>query len=908
MRAFARTARSQRPRGQAEPAGRSRAGATSGSRASAALPAPEDRSELLAQPSIQALADGSPQVHYAASVQAIADRSAGPALQRQSLPEEEPETAPEEKGVLQGRFGQGGLGQGGLPPALRAGLEHLSGIALSDVRVHYNSARPARVEAQAYTQGCDIHLGPGQERHLSHEGWHAVQQKQGRVRRTGRIAGMALNDDPRLEREADRMGRRAERRGAERMVVERTGAASDAGRARSGAAGGRAGSVMQAFWVRSRDRDEVNWKEDKFWFTDWYERSQTERREQVSAGKKTSRMKWRTYYEDESRFTPSSLGWLPVYLVKPQIASRLDELDDWLDRLGAQKGAAVFGSYDMRQGSDRRLIRKHMANLEKMDESVVERLMRRRKKDLDSFLDDLDADELMVYFQGSLSQQQALVDSDEEFRGLVGLMGSERRFAHGQVLGMSPTASQGAHYLSEHGAHSSVFQTIERAVSYNLRGGGATTKGNWVSNEVQDAAMEWAKRRAALSVKQARDANSQALSGPARAVIAAGDAPIFGQAGTQTARIDQNVGQILAQGDYEHGDVAGWSGNAEADIDGDFMPESGVLENAAFGGKIKGKLTGAALAKNVTAANQALRILDVTGNGNVQVDADATAQANNQLAGTIIGRMSVPNAQVSLTLGAGPTTRYLDGTGDYRGMVSAAINGAQSSWVSSTWNRTVDGQVWQQTLNDGCNNSVSVRRAALQGPLAGMIYGQGSVLQGSSQVYTPGTRREINTAGASKAQNLQADVIVKKTGWTFNPQSLSDIVTHARTTARTSTYKRSGLAASVTGQLLRPSIMITGRLVDLQTGGKFGAVNDLSGLNLQVDNVTRGEPWFRSDIARVANPVAGTYYKIQIGGEWYGFRLAAFSTAPGQRSFRVLLYLKDRDIAEYEPFTAYPVP
>ena len=87
----------------------------------------------------------------------------------------------------------------GMPDRLKAGVEQLSGMDLSDVRVHYNSAKPARLQALAYTQGRNIHVGPGQERHLPHEAWHAVQQEQGRVQPTMQMKGMAINDDPRLE-------------------------------------------------------------------------------------------------------------------------------------------------------------------------------------------------------------------------------------------------------------------------------------------------------------------------------------------------------------------------------------------------------------------------------------------------------------------------------------------------------------------------------------------------------------------------------------------------------------------------------------------------------------------------------------------------------------------------------------
>ena len=97
----------------------------------------------------------------------------------------------------------------GLPDTLRAGIESISGLSMDDVKVHYNSSRPAVVQAFAYTQGRDIHIGPGQERHLPHEAWHVVQQKQGRVKPTSQAKGVAMNDDQMLEQEASAMGLKA---------------------------------------------------------------------------------------------------------------------------------------------------------------------------------------------------------------------------------------------------------------------------------------------------------------------------------------------------------------------------------------------------------------------------------------------------------------------------------------------------------------------------------------------------------------------------------------------------------------------------------------------------------------------------------------------------------------------------
>ncbi|MBP1638833.1 MAG: hypothetical protein H6Q17_416 [Bacteroidetes bacterium] len=119
----------------------------------------------------------------------------------------------EDDELLQGKFEttqrQEAPNNTGLPDNLKAGVEQLSGLDMSDVKVHYNSSKPASVQAYAYTQGADIHVAPGQEKHLGHEAWHVAQQKQGRVQPTTTVGGMAVNDNPGLESEADVMGGKA---------------------------------------------------------------------------------------------------------------------------------------------------------------------------------------------------------------------------------------------------------------------------------------------------------------------------------------------------------------------------------------------------------------------------------------------------------------------------------------------------------------------------------------------------------------------------------------------------------------------------------------------------------------------------------------------------------------------------
>lgn len=97
----------------------------------------------------------------------------------------------------------------GLPDNLKAGVESLSGLSLDEVKVHYNSSKPAELRALAYTQGRNIHVAEGQESHLPHETWHVVQQIQGRVKPTKQFNGMAVNDNSELELEASEMGKKA---------------------------------------------------------------------------------------------------------------------------------------------------------------------------------------------------------------------------------------------------------------------------------------------------------------------------------------------------------------------------------------------------------------------------------------------------------------------------------------------------------------------------------------------------------------------------------------------------------------------------------------------------------------------------------------------------------------------------
>lgn len=128
--------------------------------------------------------------------------------------------APEdEEDLLQGKFvAQRKAGnQTGIPDEVKQRMEHSFDTDFSSVRVHPDSSKAPDVGALAFTQGTDIHFAPGQfkpdtssgQQLLGHELTHVIQQAEGRVRPTGEIAGMSVNDDASLEHEADVLGAKA---------------------------------------------------------------------------------------------------------------------------------------------------------------------------------------------------------------------------------------------------------------------------------------------------------------------------------------------------------------------------------------------------------------------------------------------------------------------------------------------------------------------------------------------------------------------------------------------------------------------------------------------------------------------------------------------------------------------------
>tara|TARA_B110000967_G_scaffold81960_1_gene84696 strand:+ start:985 stop:3492 length:2508 start_codon:yes stop_codon:yes gene_type:complete len=164
----------------------------------------DNRPEATTQLKLNEMADNSPQVSQLRAIQGVADNNPQGSQVAQLKSMADNHSAQNQQPI------QKRENNTGLPDNLKTGMENLSGMSLDDVKVHRNSDKPAQLQAHAYAQGTDIHLGSGQEKHLPHELGHVVQQKEGRVKPTLQMKGKEnINDDVGLEKEADVMGAKA---------------------------------------------------------------------------------------------------------------------------------------------------------------------------------------------------------------------------------------------------------------------------------------------------------------------------------------------------------------------------------------------------------------------------------------------------------------------------------------------------------------------------------------------------------------------------------------------------------------------------------------------------------------------------------------------------------------------------
>lgn len=104
-----------------------------------------------------------------------------------------------------------------LPENLKSKFEKSMGADFSNVKIYPQSEKPVAAGALAFAQGNEIHFAAGKfdpnskegQKLIAHELTHTIQQGATEVKETGKVGGIAVNEDKSLEAEADKMAEKA---------------------------------------------------------------------------------------------------------------------------------------------------------------------------------------------------------------------------------------------------------------------------------------------------------------------------------------------------------------------------------------------------------------------------------------------------------------------------------------------------------------------------------------------------------------------------------------------------------------------------------------------------------------------------------------------------------------------------
>ena len=192
----------------------------------------KERTGTIVQPKLRI---GQPGDKYEREADAVADRvmkmNQSETMQMQPIEEEEVmqpklrmQAIEEEEEMLQPRIQMKSRenfanmqSDTSLPEETQIKMESAFGEDFSNVEINKNSKNANDLGALAFTQGENIHFATGQfnpqsksgQELIGHELTHVVQQRHGRVAQTAQLKGLSVNQDKRLENEADVLGKKA---------------------------------------------------------------------------------------------------------------------------------------------------------------------------------------------------------------------------------------------------------------------------------------------------------------------------------------------------------------------------------------------------------------------------------------------------------------------------------------------------------------------------------------------------------------------------------------------------------------------------------------------------------------------------------------------------------------------------
>ncbi|NEO78022.1 MAG: DUF4157 domain-containing protein [Moorea sp. SIO4G3] len=770
-----------------------------------------------------------------------------------------------------------------LDDQIRRPLEQAMGADFSGVRVHTDAQSDLlnqSIQAKAFTTGQDVFFRQGEyqlgsrggQELIAHELTHVVQQNGAAVRRSP-SRPQQLQQHPSKETYAA---------SSADLLISQTGNKT----------------VLQPFWMRLTPDKEPHWVHDKYQIPKALEKSTYQEKKTVNKGKLTIPGKMKDEKKKNSIFGPKT----QVYKKLKNVNILWATLEQMVDAIGIEKVDAILdGDRKWREDQNTPLLLKHLDSFQQIDLNVLSTLMKQRYKLTESFLNDLSPEDMKTYFSNTPAQQLGQV-TGKEFASFVSIVRQEKEMPQTEMLPLSPTTGQGAHHVSEHGAQSTEQQTIERAVAYAYKMGNLNaTKGNWVSHEVQDAAMRWAQTKIDLWVNQADQDNQRNTTVLDSVPVPNG---IFGPKAFR-----KNVSYVISSGEYKHGNVTGKQGAATADVTGDFRLNN-PTQVLGIKGKFEGSVTGNIVGGAILPAME-INSLTFKGNGEVDTNINATTIPGNQLNGKITGLTRFKNGHVNIQAGH---TEFFDGTGEFETPMDGNINAGNTNW-NDIPSKRVGGYVEARTGNQ----EVSVNPTGI-GRLKSKLYRKGYWIsnigvtfeENEKDGYSDGVRNLRNTD--PKVNKLQVTFENTALGQRhpFEPRTLQNIVRNAKITAKQQHYVKTSVAGpapqSIDAPLLNDSVMVKGNLADLQTANLVpAALANLASMKLEVRNVQKVTTSVAHDIRTGFAVPQLNHYQTRLNDEILEFDLHSFSAPPLPvvNNFRVLMKLKNQDQATYLPFTAY---
>lgn len=756
---------------------------------------------------------------------------------------------------------------GGLPPGLRRGIYQLSGIDLGGVQVHRHSAAPARLQAHAFAQGRQIHLGPGQERHLPHEAWHVVQQLQGRVKATVQARGIALNDSRALETEADRMGARAATLG------RNAGAMASAAAPLAVPA-----PVVQGFWLRRQGEPECI--------------NNARKVDAVLAPEPAQAL------NEGSGPQPASAG-ATVYRLAPSMQVPWEAIGRLITALGAAKvqaievrGYPLWGRAEGLAAIDRQL-----ENLAKLNLHLLQTLFAQSAADISQLLTRASQSDFARLFSGPREARLTWLEQ-----------GGYRSLKLPLPPAAAPAAAQGAApdgATTKAGAEPGLAapagadqrrSAVQAAVIEKIAGAGTGVARGGPAQQLLSLAQQWAAGRVAGNVSLADSARARGTAVlDTMSLPGAADGGIF-------SGVRERVRTAVSAGPYQGADVVVARRPGLGVITGNYTDQQGRLHVGAVSGAFTGQLSGVSDGP----AAQAVQQMMASGHGPASARLQAHTLPGQKLAGQLDGGITLANAFLTLTT----QTAQFEG----RGVLHARMDGALYR-PDTRWSRLAqaDGAALlradpgRQLLTDGAGNRAVLAPATIEQAMQGD--GPDAAVNGHLHGSSNGWQHPVRNGQRYSDLKVTLNPTQRTPAGLFQPDTLHQIVQHAGSAGLAEDYVRADGPvgrgpATLHGALLARALTVEGTLGQLASAKQLShAAARMAAMRFALSTPVLKPDSKAPDLQYASTLQAGNRYALSYQGKRYEFTLEAL-VLPASWSdghFQIPFRLAYQALAHYAP-------